>query len=365
MDETSRINAKSGIGATTEIGATVEVGATVRSEAAPANFQKNVVYRCIGDDFNEGVIACGYMQKPTAESNQENFVIGYYSAFLLLSGSGTYIAGDAGSDSGSCACGANASGGNSRPCGAGAPVGGSLARSAGDPGDAYPITPGCFVQRFPGRVHTTRIHPNGQWLEFFVSFGRSIYTYMQRLGLLPQCYVSASGCDSTLRKEFDAFIARLSAARDDELPLLLPDIQKLVMKMSRPAAAHEAAPGSPIAPGTAATAATAAIQSACTALSSDFTKDIDLYVLSRQLRMSYESFRKLFKKATGTSPARYRCNQRIKHAQLLLSSGISIKETAEMVGYGDIYAFTKQFTKTVGVPPGEYVQQLRRRVLES
>ena len=330
MDETSRINAKSGI------------GATVRSEAAQAVFQKNVVYRCIGDDFNEGVIACGYMPKPTAESNQENFVIGYYSAFLLLSGSGTYITGDAGGDSRSCACGAGAPGGG-----------------------AYPITPGCFVQRFPGRVHTTRIHPDGQWLEFFVSFGRSIYTYMQRLGLLPQCCVSASGCDTALRKEFDAFIAQLNAARDDELPLLLPDIQKLVLKMSRPATAHGMAPGSPVAPGTAATAITATIQSACTALSSDFTKDIDLYALSRQLRMSYESFRKLFKKATGTSPARYRCNQRIKHAQLLLSSGISIKETAEMVGYGDIYAFTKQFTKTVGLPPGEYVQQLRRRVLES
>lgn len=294
-----------------------------RSEAAPADFRKNVVYRCIGDDFNEGVIACGYMPKPTAESNQENFVIGYYSAFLLLSGSGTYIADDG----------------------------------------AYPITPGCFVQRFPSRVHTTRIHPDGQWLEFFVSFGRSIYTYMQRLGLLPQCCVSASGCDAALRKEFDSFIARLSAARDDELPLLLPDIQKLVLKMSRPAAVRGAAPGNPIAPVTAAASTAATIQSACTVLSSDFTKDIDLYALSRQLRMSYESFRKLFKKATGTSPARYRCNQRIKHAQLLLSSGISIKETAEMVGYGDIYAFTKQFTKTVGLPPGEYVQQLRRRVL--
>lgn len=292
-----------------------------RNEAAPAGLHKNVVYRCIGDDFNEGVIACGYMPKPTAESNQENFVIGYYSAFLLLSGSGTYVDGAA---------------------------------------HPIPITAGSFVQRFPGRVHATRVRPDGQWLEFFVSFGKSIYEYMHRLGLLPECYVSTSACDTSLQEEFDAFITRLRAARDDELPLLLPDIQKLALKMSRPVAPHAASPGSQM---DATTAATSAIQSACTALSSDFTKDIDLYALSRQLRMSYESFRKLFKRATGTSPARYRCNQRIRHAQLLLSSGISIKETAEMVGYGDIYAFTKQFTKTVGMPPGEYVQQLQRRVL--
>ena len=58
---------------------------------------KDVVYRCIGDDFDEGVLACGYMPKPTAKSSQHNFLIGYYSCFILLSGSGTYSDGIYGS----------------------------------------------------------------------------------------------------------------------------------------------------------------------------------------------------------------------------------------------------------------------------
>ena len=27
---------------------------------------KDVIYRCIGNDFDEGIMACGYMPKPTA-----------------------------------------------------------------------------------------------------------------------------------------------------------------------------------------------------------------------------------------------------------------------------------------------------------
>lgn len=271
---------------------------------------KNVVYRCIGNDFNEGVMACGYMPKPTSESNQEGFVIGYYSAFLLISGSGTYM------DS---------------------------------TGRRTPITTGAFVQRLPGQVHTTHIHPDGQWLEFFISFGKSVYEYMQRLGLLPADCVTASGYDITRHRDFDAMISRLKTAREEELGLLLPDMQKLVLEMSRPAAAS------------AEKSADTLIQSACDSLSTDFAENVSLEGLSREYHMSYESFRKIFKNVTGTSPAKYRCEQMMKHARLLLSSGISIKETAEMVGYGDIYAFTKQFTKTVGMAPGKYVHAIRER----
>ena len=54
--------------------------------------KSDVIYRCIGPDFTNGILACGYMSKPTKEKSQYNFVIDYYSCFLLLSGSGYYIA---------------------------------------------------------------------------------------------------------------------------------------------------------------------------------------------------------------------------------------------------------------------------------
>ncbi|MDF2514604.1 MAG: transcriptional regulator, AraC family, partial [Herbinix sp.] len=76
--------------------------------------------------------------------------------------------------------------------------------------------------------------------------------------------------------------------------------------------------------------------------------------ISAMVGMSYENFRKQFRKHTGISPAQYRIEQRMKHAKLMLLSGVSIKETAALTGYSDTYSFTKQFTQTVGMPPGKY-----------
>ena len=175
--------------------------------------------------------------------------------------------------------------------------------------------------------------------------------------MLPKDPVTLSACTMAEHKDFDRFMEQLKSARTDQLYTLLPDIQKLALQMSRPqtdsAGTAEKNPAAVHSP------AHAAIHAACDILSQDFTRDIDLTALAAELHMSYESFRKGFRQQTGVSPARYRSQQRIRHAQLILSSGISIKETARMVGYGDIYAFTKQFTKTVGMPPGEYVRRMQ------
>lgn len=269
------------------------------------NTYKDVIYRCIpGQEFNTGVMACGYMPKPTSQSSQHHFVIGYYSCFLVLSGTGTY------SDS------------------------------------SYkniPITPGCFIQRIPGNVHSTDIHPDGQWLEFFISFGKPVYDSMDALGFLPKAPILRSAFDPTSTAYLDSLLARLKNAQPSMYPQLLMDMQKAVLTISReatPACQQEQLPQ--------------AIQKACTILSSDFSKNIELPRLAREMNLSYESFRKQFKKYIGTSPGQYRQEQRINQAALLIHSGISIKEAASMTGYGDAYAFTREFSKAMGCPPGKY-----------
>ena len=56
--------------------------------------ESDVSYRCIGEDFDEGVVACGFMRKRTRGRSQIDFQIGYYSGFFLLGGSGLYVMGD-------------------------------------------------------------------------------------------------------------------------------------------------------------------------------------------------------------------------------------------------------------------------------
>ena len=71
-------------------------------------------------------------------------------------------------------------------------------------------------------------------------------------------------------------------------------------------------------------------------------------------RSSYETFRKVFRETQGVSPMQFRTTQRMHRAELMILSGISIKETAALVGYSDCYGFSRQFKKTKGISPAAY-----------
>lgn len=49
----------------------------------------------------------------------------------------------------------------------------------------------------------------------------------------------------------------------------------------------------------------------------------------------------------------------MRQAKMMLLSGLPIKHVAVSLGYGDIYSFTKQFTKSEGVSPGRYIRKTK------
>lgn len=271
--------------------------------------KKDVIYRCIGTDFANGILACGYMPKTLKEESQYNFLIDYYSCFLVLSGSGFYYTKD---------------------------------------NVKFPIHAGDFVQRIPGLCHSTEIIPDGSWLEFFISFGRTTYDYLCSLSLLPADtpVLKANFEDSTIQR-FSRLLAKLKEAKDAELPYLSLKAQEIVLSMLNQT--QNASPEDSL---------KESMEEACRMLSADINKAISLENVAAALHMSYENFRKQFRKFAGTSPSQYRIEQKMKHAKLMLLSGISIKETALLTGYSDAYSFTKQFTQSVGVPPGRYSHML-------
>ncbi|MGN6710377.1 helix-turn-helix domain-containing protein [Anaerocolumna jejuensis] len=270
--------------------------------------KKDVIYRCIGSDFDNGIIACGFMTKPTASHSQYNFRINYYSCFLLLSGSGIYHTAD---------------------------------------NKKIPINPGAFVQRLPGVCHSTEIIPDGNWLEFFISFGHSTYDYLCSLGLLPvDTPVLNIPYDEITIQTFSRLLRKLKEANDGSLPHILLQAQEIVLSLS--SSAEKTSFQDP---------RNKIMEEACHLLSSDVNQSRSLEEIADSLNISYENFRKQFLKYTGVSPNRYRIEQRMKHAKLMLLSGISIKETALLTGYSDTYSFTRQFTNTVGIPPGRYIKE--------
>lgn len=265
--------------------------------------RNDVVYRHIGSDFTNGILACGFMEKKDASKSQYNFVIGYYSCFVLLRGKGFYV------DASGC-------------------------RTAINPGDV--------VQRLPQAVHSTEIIPDGEWLEFFISFGYETYKNLNDLGLIdserPVFHIMPAKSDYIL---FDNLLCGMKAAAEEELPGYLFEAQKIVTHIHKSAKKQDLQH-------------TAVVSEALQLLGRNLEKDLSPIEVAKKLNIGYESFRKLFKKETGLSPFAYRTNRRIAQARLLLSAGVSISETAVMVGYPSCYSFSKQFKKSVGINPRSF-----------
>ena len=296
--------------------------------------ESDVSYRCIGEDFDEGVVACGFMRKRTRGRSQIDFQIGYYSGFFLLGGSGLYVMGD---------------------------------------GREFPIRAGDFVQRLPGEMHSTYVEPDGEWLEFFVSFGRERYQVMKKLGLLPETRVNRCPVEDML-EDCAVHLGRLKEAKDRELgillarqEMLLPDLlrhgqaqvgREMEQKRERMEKAGEPAVGRM---ENHSDKYAEKMRQAADILSANPSANLNMEEVAESLSMGYETFRKQFRKRTGLSPADYRMRHKMRQACHMLDAGISIKETAALTGYADVYTFTRQFAKTMGSTPGKYRGRKRER----
>lgn len=82
---------------------------------------------------------------------------------------------------------------------------------------------------------------------------------------------------------------------------------------------------------------------------------ISLDMISENMYVSPFYISKIFKSITGDTPIRYLINIRLEKAKELLcdNPNLGITEAAEMVGYDDVYHFSKLFKKKFGVSPSK------------
>lgn len=77
--------------------------------------------------------------------------------------------------------------------------------------------------------------------------------------------------------------------------------------------------------------------------------------LARRVAMSRRNFVRRFTAATGNTPRDYVHRVRVEAAKRALESGPrSVAEVALDVGYGDVVAFRRLFTRATGLTPAEY-----------
>ena len=76
--------------------------------------------------------------------------------------------------------------------------------------------------------------------------------------------------------------------------------------------------------------------------------------LAASMKMSYQTFYRVFKQHLKISPKDYILNYRLKYAAELLEQGCSVKETAVTCGFQSISQFIRMFTQRFKTTPVKY-----------
>jgi AraC-like DNA-binding protein len=83
-----------------------------------------------------------------------------------------------------------------------------------------------------------------------------------------------------------------------------------------------------------------------------YREHITIDELASQVCLSPSYFSRAFKSRYGISPISYQLELRIRAAQMLLkTSSRGLSDIAQLIGFSDVYAFSKAFKKIVGLSP--------------
>ena len=87
---------------------------------------------------------------------------------------------------------------------------------------------------------------------------------------------------------------------------------------------------------------------------------IGLADLAREAHLSPRSFTRHFRRATGTSPARWLLDQRVRASlELLEASSLPVEHVGAAVGIPSAAAYRRHFARAMGVSPAAYRRAFR------
>ncbi|MDP4087870.1 MAG: AraC family transcriptional regulator [Bacillota bacterium] len=92
-------------------------------------------------------------------------------------------------------------------------------------------------------------------------------------------------------------------------------------------------------------------------MTENYMENITLQQLAEQSQISPSYLGNIFKKVTGKSAIEYLINIRINKAKFLLKDGFTVSETSKLVGFNDIFYFSKAFKQHEGISPSQYAEQ--------
>ncbi|GIQ70383.1 AraC family transcriptional regulator [Xylanibacillus composti] len=217
-------------------------------------------------------------------------------------------------------------------------------------GHTYSCTKGDTFVIFPDWLVSYESDREEPWRYAWVGFtGHYAKTFLSSLGITPQHPVVAQ-CD-LLRLE--TYYARIRTSFNKHVHTQLEDTESsgwfrlLLYELGKANADAIAKTQQQAASGR-------SVEQAIRYMSLQYANPISIEQIAADLGYHRVHLSKIFKQTTGLSPVQYLFQIRMKKAEELLRSSLTIAQVAASVGYPDALYFSKQFRKWKGMTPSEF-----------
>lgn len=94
-------------------------------------------------------------------------------------------------------------------------------------------------------------------------------------------------------------------------------------------------------------------------INDNLANNINVSDVAAHSHLSTRQFLRLFKKVENVTPSEYIIDQKIKYAEYLINSGLTLVEVSEKLKFLNQYHFNSFFKKYAGMPPGKYRKMLQ------
>lgn len=211
----------------------------------------------------------------------------------------------------------------------------------------FPLRPNDLFCLFPQVPHEYYTEPKQPLHKMILAFdGRLALQLLERIGFTPDTpHISGAMTPELVQLMWD-FIDLVSAPdrRNTDLARLSL-FQQIFDRLS----AH--APAAPSEAG----AASSWMQKGLEYIQIHYAESITVERVAEYAGVDRTHFSKQFSKTIGLSPMQYIQQLKMNEAKLLLEqTAYTLTEIAQSVGYPDLFSFSKAFKKKVGMPPNSY-----------
>jgi AraC-like DNA-binding protein len=220
-------------------------------------------------------------------------------------------------------------------------------------GTSLHVGAGHLIQIFPSLGHAYGPESGEPWVERYIVFEGPVFSLWEECGLLdarrPVLHLSPASEWYTRIDHLFGGSGRLGVLSELEETCRLQEFLALALAASRMGVEVSCEDRIWLA-------------AACALLGSGDQageRPLSLEAVADSLSLSYDGFRKRFRRLDGLSPARFRAQQSIDRACAMLQTGsMTNRQIAESLGFCDESHFSKRFKQLKGYSPQEYRARL-------